>query len=254
MKKPQEIRTFLGEKMACGNGRSLRTQESSFSRPQLLQSKQRPTQQAQDSTPCRAHAPTVVPPTGMTDGEGLRLRPVQQRLPVRRHQRAPSKAERETTLAEFRDFSASLKLRSPIPLDVVSRSIRDPLKQKEIHEVALRDILEPPGSTPRKSSNAHHQAAYNHRPYHCPVAYVSPPSLSETIEGLNPGDQGESKGSHHGLFTRKTPGYAGCIRRGLELSMIPVDLVERPPRSQRLVQLYGTETGSLRTRMSTLQK
>jgi hypothetical protein len=175
VKKPQEIRTFLGEKTACANGRSLRTQESSFSRPQLLQSKQHPTQQARDSTPCRAHAPTVMPPTGMTDGEGLRLRPVQQRLPVRRHQRAPSKAEREAKLAEFRDFSASLKLRSPIPLDVVSRSVRDPLKQKEIHEVALRDILEPPGSTARKSSNAHHQAAYNHRPCHCPVAYASPP-------------------------------------------------------------------------------
>ncbi|KAK0634480.1 hypothetical protein B0T17DRAFT_7631 [Bombardia bombarda] len=53
-----------------------------------------------------------------------------------------AKADKEVKLTELKKFSSSFKLSTPVPKDLISIIAKDPVKQKEIQEKALRNAEE----------------------------------------------------------------------------------------------------------------
>jgi hypothetical protein len=162
-------------------------------------------QEAPDSTPVEAAAPSVMPLACPTDDEGFELDRPQGRSWAQRHQRARSEAEREAKLVESRQFSSTFKLDPPVPSELLSILARNPpKKKKKMHDKALRDGHEPQTLRVKKSSNAKCYAPQHHPP---PIANDSGPIPAETADGLDPRDQDESKGSCHGSVSEKIPAY-----------------------------------------------
>jgi hypothetical protein len=66
----------------------------------------------------------------------------QEHRRVENNNRMRLKVDKESKLNELRNFSQSFKLDTPVPPDIVTIIAKDPLKQKEIQEKALRDVQE----------------------------------------------------------------------------------------------------------------
>lgn len=63
----------------------------------------------------------------------------EQRMNAEKARTTKAKADKEVRLTELRKFANSFKLSTPVPNDLVSIIAKDPVKQKEIQEKAIKD-------------------------------------------------------------------------------------------------------------------
>ncbi|ODA81019.1 hypothetical protein RJ55_03981 [Drechmeria coniospora] len=62
-----------------------------------------------------------------------------QRLNAEKVRTSKARADKEVKLTELKEFANSFKLSTPVPSDLVSIIAKDPVKQKEIQEKAIKD-------------------------------------------------------------------------------------------------------------------